>query len=266
MGASYGAMVEGYNTAHRDHLTPIDVGGPNALFALVTQAHMAKYGLDREAYGKVVVSQRAWAGTNPRAAYRAPLSMEEYLAAPMIADPLGLLDCPPIVAGAEAVVVSAADRGRGRGVSIRAIRASFNHDHQEGEGLRTGLADLAPSLWDESGIGPEDVDVVGIYDDYPVIVLVHLEDLGFVSGGDARGVLLGPGGRGLPVNTAGGLLTAGQSGAGGGLHALVECVRQLRGEREEGQVDGARVAVVAGYGMVLYRYASCSVAAVLEAA
>lgn len=266
MGANYGALVEGYNTAHRDHLTPIDVGGPNALFSLITQNHMQKYGLGREAYGRVVINQRAWAGTNPNAAYRKPLSMEEYLAAPLVADPLGLFDCPPIVAGAEAVVLTSSERAGRKGVAIKAIRSVFNYDHQEGDGLRTGLADLAGGLYEESGHGPEDVDVVGIYDDYPVIVLVHLEDLGFIQDGCADELLVGPGGPGPAVNPSGGLLTAGQSGAGGGLHGLVECVRQLRGERGDGQVPSARVAVVAGYGMVLYRYASCSVAAVLEAA
>jgi acetyl-CoA acetyltransferase len=262
VGHDFGHMVESYNTATRDYLAPLPAGGPNSIFSFVTQSHMAKYGLSREAYGRVVVSQRAWAGRNPAAIYREPLTMDEYLAAPLVSEPICLFDCLPLVAAAEAVVVSAAPRGP-RAVRVSAIGGSFNYDHQEGDGLRTGLAEVAPALWEESGLGPGEIDVVGVYDDYPVMVLVQLEDLGFGTEWDE--FLAGPGSR-PAVNTSGGMLTAGQSGAGGGLHALVECVRQLRGERGEGQVAGARTAVVAGYGMVLYRYAACSVAAVLETA
>ena len=95
------------------------------------------------------------------------------------------------------------------------------------------------------------------------MVLVQLEDLGLITDGRAQALLRGPGGSAPAVNTSGGLLCAGQAGAGGGLQAIVEAARQVRGERGEGQVPNARTAVAAGYGMVLYRYAACSVAAVL---
>jgi acetyl-CoA acetyltransferase len=263
-GRDYGTMVAGYNAATRDFLAPLAFGGPNALFALVTQAHMAEHGLGREAYGRVVVSQRAWAGTSPTAAYRSPLTLEEYLDAPLVADPLCLFDCPPLVAGAEAVVVTRSDRAAD-GVRIRALRTSFNADQQEGDGLQTGLAGIADSLWAESGLGPGDVDVVNVYDDYPVVVLAQLEDLGFISDGESTRLFAGPGGPAPAVNTSGGMLTAGQAGAAGGLQGLAESVRQLTRRRGAGQVEDARIGVVAGYGMVLYRYAACSVAAVLEA-
>jgi acetyl-CoA acetyltransferase len=228
---------------------------------------MARHGLDRADYGRVVVSQRAWAATNSNAAYRQPLSIEDYLSAPKVAYPLGLFDCPAPVAAAEALILTASERapkGRRR-VEVRAIAASFDADVQEGEGLETGLALVAGELWAESGIGPRDVDVVELYDDYPVMVLVQLRDLGLIGDGDAEPLLRGPGRSIQAVNTGGGLLCAGQAGAGGGLQAIVEAVRQLRGERGEGQVANARTALAAGYGMVLYRYAACSVAAVLEA-
>jgi acetyl-CoA acetyltransferase len=71
--------------------------------------------------------------------------------------------------------------------------------------------------------------------------------------------------RTIAVNTSGGQLSAGQAGAAGGLHGVVEAVHQLRGEAGERQVTGARKALVAGYGMVCYRYGACAGAAVLEA-
>ena len=120
-------------------------------------------------------------------------------------------------------------------------------------------------MWEEAGLRPEDVDVASVYDDYPVMVLVQLWDLGFAADGDlerfAREQLEG---RRLAVNTSGGQLSAGQAGAAGGMHGLVEAVRQLRGEAGERQVEGAHTAVVTGYGMIAYRYGACSNAVVLR--
>jgi acetyl-CoA acetyltransferase len=99
------------------------------------------------------------------------------------------------------------------------------------------------------------------------MVLVQLEELGFVPQGDvARFVEASIATRSLAVNTSGGQLSAGQAGAAGGMHGLVESVRQLRGDAGARQVEGAMTAVVTGYGMVLYRYGACAAATVLERA
>jgi acetyl-CoA acetyltransferase len=265
--AAFRGLVDAYNSATRDHLAGIPFGGPNSVFALLTRRHMRAHGLGRETYGLLVLAQREWATLNPRAVYRAPLTLEEYLAAPLVSDPLGRYDCVPVVSGADAVVVAAADNGARRkpAVSVRTLATSVNPDQQEGDGLRTGLADLADRLWAESGFGPEDVDLAGVYDDYPAMVLVQLADLGFVPDGDVeRFVATRIATRALPVNTSGGQLSAGQAGAAGGLHGLVEAVRQLRGDAGERQVEAAEVALVTGYGMVAYRYGACANAAVLR--
>jgi len=167
----------------------------------------------------------------------------------------------PVVSGADALVVSAA----GEGVTVRALRALHNHDGQEGDGLQTGVAEIRGDLWEDANAGPEDVDVVSVYDDYPAMALAQLADLGFVPDGDFGGFLRRrfeeeP----LAVNTSGGQLSAGQAGAAGGMHGLVEAVTQLLGRAGERQVDDARLAVVTGYGMVLYRYGGCANAVVLE--
>ncbi|HSC92172.1 MAG TPA: thiolase family protein [Gaiellaceae bacterium] len=260
---AFARLVDDYNSATRDHLTPIPTGGPNALFATLTRRHMAARGLDRDAYGRLVVAQRAWAGGNPNAAYREPLTLDRYRAGPLVADPLTIYDCVPVVAGADAVVVAAAGS---RGVRVRGLVSSYNADHQDGDGFPTALAELRADLWDAAGLGPEDVDVVSVYDDYPAVALVQLEDLGFASDGDLAGLVERIAARALPVNTAGGQLSAGQAGAAGGMHGLVEVVRQLRGAAGDRQVEGARAALVTGYGMVAYRYGACANAAVLEAA
>jgi acetyl-CoA acetyltransferase len=257
-----------FNRATAEHLAPIDYGGPNGLFAMLTKRQMRTFGLERRDYAHVVISQRAWATGNPGAVYRRPLSLREYLDAPIVADPLGRYDCPPSVAGADAIVVSSAEAGRQRpmaAVAIRALRCSFNHDQQAGDGLEPGHRRFASELWDEAGLQPAEVDLACVYDDYPAMVLAQLNALGLVPGADlggfARTIVAE---RRLPVNPSGGLLSAGQAGAAGGLHGLVEAVRQLRGQGGARQVPQATRALVTGYGMIVYRFGAAAGAAILE--
>jgi len=263
--AAFARLVDDYNSATRDHLAGIPTGGPNALFALLTQRHMRRHDLRREDYGRVVVAQREWATLNPGAAYRDRLMLDEYLAAPFVAEPLCRYDCVPVVAGGDAVVVTgepAHDRPAAR---IRSIQAMHNRDQQEGDGLVTGLCDIASALWGKAGCEPSDIDLACVYDDYPALVLVQLEDLGFVRGSVRAFIETKLMPRRFPLNTSGGLLSAGQAGAAGGLHGIVEVAEQLRGRAGDRQVQHARIAVVTGYGMVAYRYGACANAVVLEA-
>ncbi len=195
-------------------------------------------------------------GLNPGAVYRSPLSIDEYLQAPMVADPLCLYDCVPVVTGADAVIVKAAQKG----IAIKSIALSFNSDDQIGDGLQTGLAHAAEKLWDKANAGPQDMDLAMVYDDYPAMALIQLADLGF--GEDAKALAHGK--STPPVNTSGGQLSAGQAGAAGGLHGVVEATRQLQQKADERQIENARRAVVAGYGMVAYRYGAAAGAMVLE--
>jgi acetyl-CoA acetyltransferase len=265
--ADFVKRVTAYNAAVRDHLAPLDYGGPNSLFAMLTQRQMKKYGLEKRDYGHLVIAQREWAGRNPIAAYRTKLTMEDYLNAPLVADPLRRYDCVPVVSGASAIIVSNAPRLGAAGAPVRvlALRHSFNADDQAGDGLETGIRRVAPDLWRAAGVAPSDMDVVSIYDDYPAMVYAQLADLGLVAGDDlarfAREVIaLGR----LPVNTGGGMLSCGQAGSGSGMHGIAEIVRQLQHRCGERQVVDARLGVASGYGMALYRYCACAGAIVLE--
>jgi acetyl-CoA acetyltransferase len=266
--AGYGRIAANYNIATRDHLAPLGHGGPNGVYALVASRQMKKYGLAKSDYGHIAIAQRAWAAKNPFAVYRAPLAMEEYLAAPMVADPLSRYDCVPVVAGAQAIVLAHPDRApRGRAaVRVRAHRASFNYDNQAGDGLQTGIRTFAADLWRTAGVAPGDVDVASIYDDYPVMVLAQLDDLGFIPDHDlARFCRRDIGEQRRPINTWGGMLSAGQPGGpAGGLNAIAEAVLQLQGRAGERQVANARLAVATGYGMTMYRYGGTAAAAILE--
>jgi acetyl-CoA acetyltransferase len=266
--AGYGKIAANYNIATRDHLAPLGHGGPNGVYALVASRQMKKYGLAKSDYGHIAVAQRAWAAKNPFAVYRSPLTMEEYLAAPMIADPLSRYDCVPVVAGAQAIVLAHPDRvPRGRAaVGVRAHRASFNYDNQAGDGLQTGISTFAAELWQAAAVDPSDIDVASIYDDYPSMVLAQLDDLGFISDHDlARFCRRDIGERRRAINTWGGMLSAGQPGGpAGGLNAISEAVLQLQHRAGERQVANARLAVATGYGMTMYRYGGTAAAAILE--
>lgn len=262
---SFLQRVIAFNSATRDHLAPLQFGGPNALFALLTQRQMKAFGLTRQDYGYLAIAQRQWAAGNPLAAYRTPLTMEDYLGAPMVASPLGRFDCVPVVAGASALVVSAEPRRNAVGAPVRilALRQSFNHDHQDGDGLQTGIRGIAPDLWREAGVGPSGIDVASVYDDYPAMVYAQLADLG-ISGDDiARFAREQIAPRRFPVNTGGGMLSGGQPGNAGSLQGVVEVVRQLQHRGGDRQVANARLGVATGYGMTVYRYGAAAGAVVL---
>jgi acetyl-CoA acetyltransferase len=126
----------------------------------------------------------------------------------------------------------------------------------------------ADALWRQAAVGPDAMDVVQTYDDYPVISMLQFEDLGFCAkdaGADfIRRNEFGPGGT-IPHNTGGGQLSCGQAGAAGGFLGLVEAVRQLVGQAGERGVPGARRALVSGFGMINYDRGLCTAAAVLAA-
>jgi acetyl-CoA acetyltransferase len=125
---------------------------------------------------------------------------------------------------------------------------------------------FATEFWQEAGVRPDDMDLASIYDDYPTMVLAQLNDLGLISGNDiARFCRTEIAGRKFPVNTWGGMLSAGQPGGpAGGLNGISEAVLQLQHRAGERQVKDARLAVVTGYGMTMYRYGGTAAAAVLE--
>lgn len=265
--ADFKRLVENYNVTTRDYLRPLNVGGPNALFAMLTQRQMDALNLHREDYAAICIAQRAWASVNPTAVYREPLTLEEYMRAPEVASPLCRFDCVPVVSGADALIIAHADLlpEHGRAVGIRALRSLYNFDHQNGDGLVTSLDEIRDNLWNDAGIGPAEIDLVSVYDDYPAMVLAQLIDLGFAAGDDPcdfihRRIAT----HRLPVNTSGGQLSAGQAGAAAGMHGLVEAVVQLRGDAGTRQVKGAHFATVSGYGMVEYRYGMCANAVVLQ--
>jgi acetyl-CoA acetyltransferase len=150
-------------------------------------------------------------------------------------------------------------------VMIRAIRASINHDNQDTDGLATGHSTYARELWQEAGTGPEELSVTSLYDDYPAMMLAQANDLGLVPDHDLkRFINTRIKGRVMPINTWGGMMSAGQPGGpAGGLNGISEVVLQLQHRAGERQVRDARLGLSTGYGMTLYRYGATAGAAIL---
>lgn len=153
---------------------------------------------------------------------------------------------------------------------IRMLAAGQMHDYNPDDVVPVtfGWADFSQEMYEVAGLGPQDVDVVELYDDYPIMEVIQLEDLGFCSKGDGGPFVqrtdISVQGT-LPINTGGGILSAGQAGNGAGILAPVEAVRQLRGEGGRRQVSAARIALVTGLGTVSYGHILSSAAMLLSA-
>jgi len=120
-----------------------------------------------------------------------------------------------------------------------------------------------------AGLKPKDVDFVETYDDYPVIVMMQLEDLGFCMKGEAPDFVRSHSFTNegtFPQNTSGGQLSIGQAGAAGGFLGLVEAMRQLTAQQLGTQVPDAKTCLVSGFGMINYDRGLSSCAAILARA
>jgi acetyl-CoA acetyltransferase len=268
--AGHFRLMDNFNRGLMDYAAPHGFGGANGLFGVIQRKHMHTYGTRSEQLARIAVGQRASAGLNDNALLRAPMSVDDYLSARPIADPLRLYDCVLPCAGAEAVVVGSLQRVPAD-QRIRVLAGFEQHNHPPGEiaPLSGGWSVFRDRLWDSAGAGPGEMEFVQAYDDYPIMVAIQLEDLGFCRKGEVGAFLerydFAWNGS-LPLNTGGGQLSCGQSGAGGGMIGLTEAIRQMRGEAGARQIARARRGLVSGYGMVGYGHGLSSSAVVLERA
>lgn len=267
---SHVAMLEQFNSGMRDYLLPYGFGGANGLFALVERAHRAQWGTTREQLGKIAIAQRRNAGRNPRALLRDPMTMADYLGARVIADPIRLYDCVLPCSGADAVLLLSKESAAHLNLpQIDVLAGGQRHNFLPLEvlSLQTGAGDYSGDLFDTAGVRHSDLDFLELYDDYPIMVLIQLEDLGFAEKGKGgpfvdRTNFAFDGT--LPLNTGGGQLSAGQAGAAGGMIGAVEAVTQLLGQAGERQVEHAQLCLVSGFGMVGYGKGLSSAAVVLR--
>jgi acetyl-CoA acetyltransferase len=253
----------------QDGVYPYGAGGPNASFALLTANYMRAYGATREDFGKLCVAQRENALRYPHAIMKKPLTLQQYLEARIITDPIRLFDCVMPCAGAEGFLVMAESRARSLGLPYARILGTIErHNAWQEDPIQTrgGWSMDVDELYAQAGVAPADIDFMEAYDDYPVINFMQMEDLGLCAKGEAPGFVRrntftvdGS----FPFNTSGGQLSGGQAGAAGGYLGMVQALRQLSGTADKTQVADARLGLVSGFGMINYDRGLCTAAAVL---
>ena len=258
VGNRYGTSLAGLATTPQG-VFPLLAGlvGPGQSMALIAQRHMHKYGTRREAFAEVVMASRDYAMNMPEAIRKKPLTLDEYLAAPMLADPLCRLDFCLETDAALAFVVTTAERARDlrqKPVYIEAAahgggsdwgRAFFWLNMPDEVFASAGAERVARQVYNRAGISAQDIDVALIYDHFSPLVVLQLEDYGFCKRGEGGPFVesgaIRPGGA-IPVNPHGGHLS--ECYVIGMTH-IREAVEQLRGVAHN-QVPNARFALVTG--------------------
>jgi acetyl-CoA acetyltransferase len=204
----------------------------------------------------IALNGRANAGRNPKAVYRDPMSLDDYLGARMISTPFCLFDCDVPVDGSTAVVVSAVEHASAVDHPVARVEAVGSAlrgrpSWDQWDDMTTMAArDAAAHLWSRTDLKPADVDVAELYDGFSWLAMCWLEALGFCGHGESGPFI--EGGKNIaldgeiPLNTNGGQLSSGRLHGFGFIH---EAVLQLRGEGGERQVPGMpEVAAVANGG------------------
>jgi acetyl-CoA acetyltransferase len=268
---SFRRNTSAFSQFAQDAVYPYGSGGPNTSFALLTAYYMRAYGARRANFGKLCVAQRNNALQNPLALFKKPLTLEQYLNARLVADPLRLFDCVMPCAGADGFLVMRESTARELGLPFARLLAAIERHNafpDDPVQFRGGWAMDRDELFAQAGLKPADINFVEVYDDYPVINVLQFEDLGFCGKGEGpdfiRTNTFEVDGT-FPCNTSGGQLSAGQAGAAGGHLGAVEAIRQLTGQTLGAQVADARYGLVSGFGMINYDRGICSGAVILAA-
>lgn len=229
-------------------------------YALAAARHMHEFGTTSAQLAEIKVAASLHAQHNPNAFLPTPVTVEEVLASPLVADPLHRLDCCVVTDGGGALVVVSPEVARSLDrTCVKVLGHGEAVKHTDGGRIDltyTGAAWSGPAAFAEAGVTPADIDYVSIYDSFTITVLQTIEDLGFCEKGDggrfvADGALVAPHGR-LPFNTDGGGLCNNHPGNRGGMTKVIEAVRQLRGEAHPAvQVPDCRLALAHGTGGAL---------------
>lgn len=241
--------------------------GAAANSAMAASRHMALYGTTSRHLGNVAVACRKHASMNPNAVMRDRFTVDDHQASRMVVEPFHLLDCCLISDGGVSIILTSAERAKDlkqKPVLISGMGQAYTTQNMEREDwwYVPHQKDALARAYKMAGVGPKDIDVAQLYDNFTMSVILWLEHAGFCGVGEGgpftEGGRIELGGQ-LPINTAGGNLS--ESYMEGWLHA-VEGVRQIRGQGGERQVKDVKTCLVTGRGMTL----NCSNAMILRAA
>lgn len=228
---------------------------PPTSYALIAARHMHEFGTTRRHLAEVAVSARAWANLNPEAFSRGPLSIDDVLNARMLFDPFTVHDCCLVTDGAGAFVMTRSDTAKDRphkpAYVLGQASAAWHRTVSGMEDLTvTPALQSGAAAFEMAGMKPSDIDMLQLYDAFTINPILFLEDLGFCQKGEGGPFVengaTGPGGR-LPVNTNGGGLSCVHPNMYGAF-AVIEAVRQLRGDCNDRQIANAQTALVNGNG------------------
>lgn len=228
---------------------PWGMTSQGALYALMFRRYAELYGITERDLGHVAVAQREGSARNTNAIQRKQITLDDYMAAPYITEPLRLFDYCLINDGGVALIIAEAELAKKLSPKPVFIEAVGRYDLNEGatsleprltEFYRPAQQSVAEQIFGQSGLAPGDIDVLQVYDSFSVHVPLALEGYGYCKVGEAGRFMredgIGLGGK-LPTNTSGGHLS--ESYMQGWNHQI-ECVRQLRGECAERQVEDCR--------------------------
>jgi acetyl-CoA acetyltransferase len=242
-----------------------------AYFGLYARRRMALYGSTPGDFAAVKVKNARAGSLNPMARYRKPVTAEEVLASPMVADPLHLMDICATSDGGAAVVLASESYARRRGLpaevrlaAVSTVTPTFPNTVLELPNFATDSCAAAPAperpfraaiahaAYEEAGVGPEDLSLAEVYDLSTALELDWMEDIGLCPAGEAEKALRAGetalGGR-VPVNPSGGLASFGEAIPAQAIAQLCELATQLRGRAGARQVPGARAALAANQGL-----------------
>jgi acetyl-CoA acetyltransferase len=247
-------------TAHQGY----DPAAPRAaqFFGGAGMDYMKEYGIRADTFGRISVKARQHAARNPLAVFRQTLTLEEVMASPTVFGPLTRYQCCPPTCGAAAAIVCSADFAKKHKLDASVVIAAqamttdtpstFDSDDMRRVVGYDMTANAAKQVYEAAGIGPEDLDVVELHDCFTANELITYEGLGLTPEGTAEKFIVDGdntyGGR-IVTNPSGGLLSKGHPLGATGLAQCYELVSQLRGQADQRQVEGARLALQHNLGL-----------------
>ena len=248
---------------HNEWTHPVGMIGPPADFGLLTNRYKHQYGLNERALAKLAVTQRQHALLNPLgcAKLRKSITESDYLHSRMIADPIRLLDCVMPCEGGNGLLVTTRTAARRKGIAKFVVPIGYGErtNFRAGESIvditQSGHAVAGQRAFAMAGLSPKDICSLHPYDDFLIAIGLQLEMLGFCPYGQFSSYVMATDlsySGGLPLNTGGGQISAGQAGLAGGGTNLIEAVRQLFGEAGDRQVKRTQNALVTGIGHIPY--------------
>ena len=260
MGQGVSGQIVSSDLVHWSWYMPYGMLTPGSWVAMIANKYMKRYGVTSEDLGRVAISQRNYAQTNPRAAgFGKPLTMEEYLASKVIADPLRLYDFCQETDGGCAILITSAERARDLKQKPAIIRGVVQASTQGQEQMTSYYRDELDSLpemelaarlvYEQSGLGPDNINAACLYDAFTAEIIMQLESFGFCGRGEGKDMVregaLDIDGR-LPNNTHGGLLSESYIH---GMNNIAEGARLIRGTSTNQPKGVEHVLVSSGVGV-----------------